>query len=72
MDKKSIGKILIVIGLALAVMGLIFAAQSKSALGPEASFMYNNPGWTVNGIIITGIGVFILASGVMIIWTLKK
>ena len=45
------------IGIALVIAGLIFTAQSKSLLGPQSSFMYNNPSWTINGsmFIIAGV-----------------
>jgi len=40
-----------IIGIALILAGLLFTAQSKSLLGPQSSFMYNNPSWTLNGSI---------------------
>jgi len=50
------------IGIALVLAGVIFTAQSKTLLGPPTSFMYGNPGWTINGFIfiIAGIVVLIL------------
>ena len=50
------------IGIALVLAGVIFTAQSKELLGPPSSFMYSNPGWTINGFmfIIGGIIVLIL------------
>ena len=43
--------------------GVIFTAQSKSLLGPQSSFMYSNPSWTINGFmfIIVGIVALVLA-----------
>lgn len=51
------------IGIALVLTGVIFTAQSKAQLGPSSSFMYSNPGWTINGFmfIIAGIIVLIFA-----------
>jgi len=45
------------IGIALVLAGVIFTAQSKALLGPSSSFMYSNPGWTINGFmfIIAGL-----------------
>ena len=48
------------------IAGIIFVAQSKSEIGPQTSFMYSNPRWTVNGFAISIIGLVILACGVII------
>ena len=48
------------------IAGIIFVAQSKSEVGPQASFMYSNPRWTVNGFAISIIGLVTLACGVII------
>ena len=52
-------KALIIIGLVIIILGVIFLLQSKSSLGPSASFMYSNPEWTVNGYIIIAVGVIV-------------
>ena len=52
-----------IIGIALVIAGLIFTAQSKSLLGPQSSFMYNNPSWTINGSTFIIAGVIILILG---------
>jgi NhaP-type Na+/H+ or K+/H+ antiporter len=72
-NRRHIGKILIVSGLILIVMGLVFTAQSKSVIGPEVSFMYNNPEWTVNGFMIAAIGIIVLGcGGGILLWYSKK
>jgi uncharacterized membrane protein len=55
--------LVIVIGTILVLGGVIFTAQSKSLLGPQSSFMYSNPSWTINGFmfIIAGIVALVLA-----------
>ncbi|MDW0293600.1 MAG: hypothetical protein QN718_05970 [Nitrososphaeraceae archaeon] len=53
------------IGIALVIAGLIFTAQSKSLLGPQSSFMYNNPSWTINGSMFIIAGVVILILGII-------
>ena len=53
------------IGIALVIAGLIFMAQSKSLLGPQSSFMYNNPSWTINGSMFIIAGVIILILGII-------
>ena len=59
----KVGKIVIFVGIATLIMGIIFHLQGQSIVGPESSFMYSNPDWTTYGIqisicgsIITGIG----------------
>ena len=53
------------IGIALIVAGIIFTAQSKTLLGPQSSFMYNNPSWTLNGSMFIIAGVIILILGII-------
>lgn len=68
---RYLSKILIVIGIVCIISGLVFAAQSKSLVGPQSSFMYSNPEWTLNGFLILGVGFIILISGIAI-WGYKK
>ena len=55
------GKIVIIAGIAILIMGLIFHLQGKSIVGPESSFMYSNPQWVTYGIEISVFGGIILA-----------
>ena len=71
MDRRNLGKVLVIIGIIAGIAGLAFTAQSKSIVGPESSFMYNNPQWTINGYLIFGLGLAIILSGV-VIWIFKK
>ena len=71
MNKGYLSKILIVVGSILIIAGLLFTAQSESIVGPQSSFMYSNPEWTVNGFLISGVGLAILASGITI-WIFNK
>lgn len=71
MDRRNLGKILIIMGIITGIAGLAFTAQSKSIVGPESSFMYNNPQWTINGYLIFGLGLAIMFSGV-VIWISRK
>ena len=60
-------KILIeVIGISLLLAGLIFTAQSKELLGPQSSFMYSNPSWTINGFMLIIAGIIILILGIIL------
>ena len=57
------GRWVIIVGFLLIIMGIIFQLQSNSMIGPTSSFMYANPDWTFNGLIIIGIGVSVIAIG---------
>ena len=71
MDRRNLGKILVIVGIIAGIEGLAFTAQSKSIVGPESSFMYNNPQWTINGYVIFGVGLAIIFSGV-VIWIFRN
>ena len=71
MDRRNLEKMLVIIGIIAAIVGLAFTAQSKSIVGPESSFMYNSPQWTVNGHLIFGLGLAIIFSGI-VIWISRK
>jgi hypothetical protein len=71
MNKRYLSRTLIVVGFILIIAGLVFTAQSKSIVGPQSSFMYSNPEWTVNGFLISGVGLAILASGITL-WILIR
>ena len=66
MRKHIVVKTLIVVGCIILISGIIFVAQSKSKIGPNTSFMYSNPQWTVNGFAISVIGLIVLACGIII------
>jgi uncharacterized membrane protein len=66
MWKYILVKTLIVIGCMLTITGILFVAQSKSEVGPQSSFMYSNPQWTVNGFAICIIGLVVLVCGITI------
>jgi hypothetical protein len=55
-----------IIGIALVLIGLVFTAQSESYIGPQSSFMYSNPSWTINGLMIIMAGVIILVVDIII------
>jgi uncharacterized membrane protein YidH (DUF202 family) len=62
-----VSKMIIIIGIILIVFGAIFLSQGRGQLGPESSFMYFNNDWIyygmgviILGIIVSGLGVFII------------
>ena len=66
MGKYILVKTLIVVGCILIIAGILFVAQSKSEIGPQSSFMYSNPQWTVNGFATCIIGLVALVCGITI------
>ena len=58
------GKIVILTGIGIMIMGVIFHLQGKSIVGPESSFMYSNPQWITYGIQIVVLGGIILVIGI--------
>jgi len=59
----KIGKILLIMGTIISILGLVFHLQGQSIVGPESSFMYSNPDWVTYGIQIIIIGIVIFAIG---------
>jgi len=62
----NFSKIMIIVGSIIVAFGIIFIAQSQSVVGPESSFMYRNPEWAVNGIMIAAVGVVVIAIGISV------
>ncbi|KAF6243676.1 hypothetical protein C6988_02360 [Nitrosopumilus sp. b1] len=61
-----LGKSLIIIGIIISIFGTIFHFQGQGQVGPESSFMYANPEWITQGIIIAGAGIGIIISGIVV------
>ncbi|WP_458743057.1 hypothetical protein [Candidatus Nitrosocosmicus sp. T] len=57
------GRWVIIVGFVLVILGILFHLQSNSLIGPASSFMYANPEWTFNGLIIIAIGISIIVIG---------
>lgn len=62
----KIGRITIGIGIAVVTFGMIFYLQGNSVVGPTTSFMYSNPKWVLNGIMIAILGGIIMGAGIVI------
>ena len=60
------GKIAIGAGVAVVLFGIVFFLQGNSIIGPTTSFMYSNPTWVSNGMIIAIAGGIIVCMGVVI------
>ena len=57
---------IIIAGIIIMFFGIVFQFQGQGVIGPESSFMYENPSWIDNGIIIGMIGVIIILIGYFI------
>ena len=53
-------------GIIVMIFGIVFQFQGQGMIGPESSFMYENPSWIDNGIYIGMIGVIIILIGYFI------
>ena len=54
---------IIILGILIMIFGIVFQFQGQGVIGPESSFMYENPSWIDNGIYIGMIGVIIILIG---------
>ncbi len=54
---------IIISGIIIMIIGIIFQFQGQGIVGPESSFMYENPSWINNGIYIGMAGVVIILIG---------
>ena len=62
----NIGKIALVCGGVIFIFGMIFYLQGNSVVGPTSSFMYSNPTWISDGIMIAIAGAIITCAGAVI------
>ena len=53
----------IISGIIVMIFGIVVQFQGHGVMGPESSFMYENPSWIDNGIYIGMIGVIIILIG---------
>ena len=54
---------IIILGIIIMIFGIIFQFQGQGVIGPEQSFMYENPNWINNGMYIGMVGVIIILVG---------
>ncbi|MBI3253984.1 MAG: hypothetical protein HYZ56_04710 [Nitrosopumilales archaeon] len=55
---------IIVIGVIVLSFGIIFHLQGQGVIGPQESFMYENPNWITYGQQIAVIGILIIGVGI--------
>ena len=56
---------IIVVGAVIALAGTVFWLQGLSIVGPTTSFMYGNPEWMSNGLIILAAGILVIIAGLI-------
>jgi len=55
---------IIAIGAIILAFGIIFHLQGQGVVGPQESFMYENPNWITYGQQIAVIGILIIGGGI--------
>ena len=58
--------LIIITGIIIMIFGVIFQFQGQGMIGPEESFMYENPTWINNGNYIAMFGVIIILIGYIV------
>ena len=51
-------------GIVISAFGIIFFLQGNSVVGPTSSFMYSNPKWIVNGLLVAAAGIVVIVLGI--------
>ena len=59
-------RLVVATGVIIITLGIIFHLQGQSVVGPESSFMYDNPRWRTYGIQIALAGVIVAVTGIVI------
>ncbi|MDA4122746.1 MAG: hypothetical protein OK456_06155 [Thaumarchaeota archaeon] len=55
--------LLVIIGVLLALAGLVFTLQGLGDVGPQTSFMYDSSTWQYQGVTTAFIGIVVILSG---------
>jgi len=61
LKRSAIG--IFVIGVLVALAGLVFTLQGLGYVGPVGGLMYNNPTWVTNGEITFVVGAIVVVAG---------
>jgi hypothetical protein len=63
---KPVPVLLTLVGVLLMLAGLVFVLQGMGIVGPQGSFMFNNPTWIYQGVAVMAIGILSLAGGLFL------
>jgi hypothetical protein len=58
--------LLIIVGILILLSGVVFTLQGSGIVGPQGSFMFDNPTWVYQGVAAAIIGLVIAAGGVLL------
>ncbi len=58
--------LLIVVGVLILLAGVVFTLQGEGVVGPQSSFMFNNPTWIYQGVAAAVVGLLIVVGGVFL------
>ena len=53
-------------GAAMVGFGALFHMQGRGVVGPEQSFMYQNPDWITHGVLIGVAGIALACAGTIL------
>ncbi len=68
---KPVPLLLALVGVLLVLAGSVFVLQGMGIVGPDYSFMFNNPTWIYQGVAVIAIGVLALGGGLFLSWKQK-
>ncbi|MDV3277139.1 MAG: hypothetical protein LYZ69_01570 [Nitrososphaerales archaeon] len=63
---KSSATALLVLGVIVALVGLTFALQGLSMVGPVGGLMYNNSTWVTQGSLTCVIGIVLIVAAYLL------
>jgi hypothetical protein len=63
---KPVPVLLTLVGVLLMLAGFVFILQGMGIVGPQSSFMFNNPTWIYQGVAVMAIGILSLAGGLFL------
>jgi hypothetical protein len=63
---RPVPLLLIIVGILILLAGIVFALQGVGIVGPESSFMFNNPTWIYQGVASIVIGLLIVVAGLFL------
>ena len=63
---KPVPVLLTLVGVLLVLAGFVFILQGMGIVGPQSSFMFNNPTWIYQGVAVMVIGILPLAGGLFL------
>jgi len=60
---RPVPVLLVLVGVLLQLAGLVFVLQGMGIVGPDSSFMFNNPTWIYQGVAVIAVGALAFGGG---------